>query len=773
MSNRVYTGSFPSRQQLEDYVKDHAGAVDKRDIARAFNIRGNDKIMLKAMLREMEEDGTLQRSVGKAYSHGSGLPPVTVVKVVDANADGDVFAEPENWQQQGRPPRILISARRFGQDGRSARGRRSAVAAGRAPALGVGDRVLARIEKQGDRYRGQVVKILESRPEEIVGVVRRHGEEWVLEPTNKRLRATFSIAEDALGGAQAGDLVKAEPISRKTRYGLQHVRVEARLGDPYAPRSLSLIAISEKDIPHIFSREVLDEAEAAARLSLEPTMREADGYRSRVDLRHIPFLPIDPADARDHDDAIWAQPAEAGGWAAAVAIADVSFYVRPGSGLDREARKRGNSVYFPDRVVPMLPEVLSAGVCSLKDDADRASLVCHLEIGADGELKSWRFERALVRMAANVAYEEAQRQITAGKGSLHHLLEPLWGAWAALSRARDAREPLELDLPEKRIVLDVDGNIKAVEVRERLDAHRVVEDFMIAANVAAAKELERLAQTVVYRVHETPSREKLVALKDFLATLGVPLALGQVIRPSLFNRITAQVEGEDIAEQVSQQVLRTQTQAVYSTRNAGHFGLSLGSYAHFTSPIRRYSDLLVHRALVLALRLGEGGLRPSDVSALEETAEHISNTERRAMEAERDTTDRYVAAYLAERAGQIVQARVTGVTRFGLFMTIVDIGGDGLIPISTLGDERFTFEQASQTLVGDRSGTTYHLGQKLAVRLVEASTATGALRLELIRDADDGDKPANRPRRPAGAQRRPTGGFRTPDKAAGRKKRGR
>jgi ribonuclease R len=517
----------------------------------------------------------------------------------------------------------------------------------------------------------------------------------------------------------------------------------------------------------------------------------------REDLTHLPIVAIDPEDARDHDDAIWAAPDEddenPAGWQAIVAIADVSFYVRSGSSLDKEARKRGNSVYFPDRVVPMLPETLSADVCSLKQGEDRAALVCHLQVTKTGQLKSWRFSRARVRIAANIAYEDAQAAIDATRGQerievssptcsmpdiepaegpvpaaiVETVLKPLWACWDALFRARQKREPLELDLPERQVMLDEKGRIVSVAPRERLDAHKLVEDYMIAANVAAAKALEAKKAPVMYRDHEPPSREKLVALKDYLKTFAIEFALGHVVRPATFNHILERVGEAEFKPQVMEQVLRTQTQAYYSPSNAGHFGLALGSYAHFTSPIRRYADVLVHRSLVRAYGLGEGGLTDAEAQAMEVSGELISQLERRAMEAERDTLDRYVAAFLSERVGDLVDCRITGVQPFGFFATVQGLGGDGLVPVSTLGSDYFRYDEASQTLVGDDSGETFSLGQRLRLRLVEAEPISGALRFALPdaeagpqrrsfrRDGRRDKKEADKPKRVQGKRGRP------------------
>lgn len=691
---------IPTQDDILKFIASSPEPAGKREIARAFGLSGQEKIELKLLLKDMENDGLIDRGAGRDYHRGGGLPKVTVIRVADIAPDGAAFAVPDNWMGAGPSPRIRVVERK------------------RQSALGMGDRVLARIEEVGGGYRAHPMKKVERKADLLLGILRRDGAGFALVPVDKKAR--FDIPVSDRGEAEPGDLVLAEPQGRGPRIA---ARVTERLGDPFAPRSFSLIAIHAKGIPHVFPEAAVDEAEEAARVPLGP----------REDLTHLPFLTIDPEDARDHDDAVWAEPDPdaPGAWRAIVAIADVSWFVRPGSALDREARHRGNSVYFPDRVVPMLPEALSQDACSLNADAAKAVLACHLSIAADGRVKSWRFTRAAIRCAANIAYEEAQATADAKAGEWWPVLEPLWGAWGALATARDKRAPLDLDIQERRVKLDQMGRIAEIGHRVHLAAHRLIEDFMIAANVAAAKALEEKKALCMYRCHEPPGREKLMALKDYLDTFGIPFALGQVIKPATFNRILAEVKGSEFAEQVNEQVLRTQTQAYYAPRNTGHFGLSLGSYAHFTSPIRRYSDLLVHRALVGAWGLGEGGLTEGESQGFAKTGELISMTERRAMEAERDTMDRYIAAYLSERVGQVVETRITGTARFGFFAEVDGVGGDGLVPVSTLGDERFVWDEATRVLEGIETGTRFTIGQRLQLRLAEANPITGALRFEL------------------------------------------
>ena len=706
---------MPTPAQVLDFIQSSDIPAGKREIAKAFGLKGQEKIKLKALLKDMAEEGLIDGKKS-AYHRMGGVPKVTTLRIVDVD-DGELIAEPDNWDPEapGKPPRLTI------------REQRPRPGVKRPPALKRGDRVLARTEETDKGWIAHMIKKLPARSEGLMGIVEidKTGKAW-LAPVDKRVRQSAPIAD--VGEAEKGQLVIAERVGRSERAGVKVIEV---VGDPLAPRSFSLIAIAKHGIPHIFPEEVLEEAPRAARLKLSEKARE--------DLRHLPIVAIDPADARDHDDAIWAEPDGQGGFNAVVAIADVSFYVRPGSALDREARKRGNSVYFPDRVVPMLPEVLSADVCSLKEGEDRAAMACHLHISSVGKVTSFRFTRALVRIAHNIAYEDAQKAVDGGNPPGY--LANLWAAWKALAAARHARDPLELELPERRVVLDEQGRIAEIAIRERLDAHRVVEDFMIAANVAAAKALEAKTAPVVYRIHEPPSREKLIALRDYLATMGKKLALGQVVTPGLFNRMLKDITDEAEKALVMEAVLRSQTQAYYGPANAGHFGLSLGSYAHFTSPIRRYSDLLVHRALVDAYKLEQPappgsipattGLSDRDRASLQQVSDAISQTERRAMEAERDTIDRYVAAWLSARVGEVFDTRITGVQAFGFFATIVGLGGDGLVPISTLGGEYFRHDEAAQALVGTDSGTTYASGDRLKLKLAEANPLTGALKFVL------------------------------------------
>jgi ribonuclease R len=623
------------------------------------------------------------------------------------------------WKGEGPAPSILILP-----------GREESAAPGR------GERVLARIARSHDgtaRYEARIIKQLGASAHRVLGVLKlERGMPARIEPIDRKTRYAFVVDPKQLAGAKDGELVVVEPIARHGAGG-PHARILDRLGSMNEPKTVSLIAIHAHGIPTEFPREAIEDAQAAKPIT----------PAGRTDLRKIPLITIDPEDARDHDDAVWAGPdpdlANKGGHIVIVAIADVAHYVRAGSALDREAQKRGNSVYFPDRVVPMLPEALSADLCSLRENEERACLAVRMVFDASGVKRRHEFLRGLMRSAGRLTYAQAQAAFD-GKpdAKTAHLqgnvMRPLWDAYQTLVIERNKRSPLDLDLPERRIVIGADGKIATIGFRERLESMRLIEEFMIMANVAAAESLEKARTLLIYRVHEEPSQEKLYAFGDYLKSIGISFAKGQVMKPAIFNRILARAKGTPHEEVMNDVVLRTQAQAIYAPENLGHFGLNLARYAHFTSPIRRYADLVVHRALIRGLKLGDGGLSDFESGRLKETADHISMTERRAMAAERDSVDRYVAAFMEDRVGAAFDGRITGVTRFGIFLRLKETGADGLLPIRALGTEFFRHDEKRHALVGDRTGTVYHLGDIVRVRLAEAAPLTGGLRFDLAGD---------------------------------------
>jgi ribonuclease R len=735
-------GALPSRAEVIAFVKreralaEKAGSaplkIGKREIARAFGVRGADRIALKRLIRELEDEGALERRRKTLHVAGR-LPPMVLVDVQRRDDDGDLIAAPVEWDEEahGAAPQILVHG---------GAGRRGS----REPAPGVGDRALMRvalIREPGDgpAYAGRVVKILDRAKSRALGVFRADpdGGGRIVSVDKKAAGREIWIPPGAEQSAEDGELVSVD-VASQTRLGRPAGKVVERLGSVGSERGISLIALKRHGCPDAFSAAALAQAR-----DLRPT-----GLEGREDWRALPLVTIDPPDARDHDDAVHAipdpDPANEGGHILVVAIADVAAYVRPDSPLDREALDRGNSIYFPGRVVPMLPERLSNDLCSLRAQEDRPALAARMVIDRHGRKLRHTFHRVMMRSAAKLSYDEAQAAIE-GSGSvpdglLRGVLRPLWAAYESLKTARDQRAPLALDLPERKILLREDGSIDRVVTPERLDAHRLIEEFMILANVAAAETLEDRRQPLIYRAHDEPTVEKINDLSDFLGTLGVKLAKGQALRPAQFNGILARVAGSANEALVNEAVLRAQAQAEYTARNYGHFGLHLRRYAHFTSPIRRYADLVVHRALIAALHLGERGGPSMEPGWLDDVAARISAAERRAVAAERETVDRLVAFWLADKIGAEFSGRISGVVKPGLFVKLDHTGADGFVPAATLGADYFRFEEKRRALVGTRTRESFRLGDGVRVRLVEAAPFAGALRFEIVRAGASGDR---------------------------------
>jgi len=722
---------LPTREAIVAFINSAPGKVAKRDIVRAFGISGDQRIWLKRLLKELEEDGLINRRHG-ALHDAAGLPPVVLADITGRDDDGELIARPAEWNSDDEPPRIIINLPR-----RPAKGHQ--------PTPGVGDRALLRVSRLpepdgGPAYTGRPIKIIGRANPQTLGVFRAlpEGGGWI-EPVDKKSlgREPLEIRPGDAGEAKDGDLVSVS-VSKIGRFARPHARVRERLGSLSSEKAVSLLAIYAHGIPHVFSPAALAEAEAARPL----------GMSGREDWRELPLITIDPADAKDHDDAVHAavdeDPNNPGGFVLTVAIADVAAYVRPGGELDRTARERGNSVYFPDRVVPMLPERISNDLCSLRPHEDRPSLAMRIVIDAHGRKLRHSVHRVMMRSAAKLAYQQAQAAIDGLPDDvtgplLEPVLKPLWAAYGALAEARDKRSPLALDLPERKLLLDADGMLDRVIIPPRLDAHRLIEEFMILANVCAAETLERAGSPLLYRIHDEPSLEKMRGLGEVMASIGIKLPKTGNVRPELFNRILAQVEGTRHKTFINEVVLRSQAQAEYSADNCGHFGLNLRRYAHFTSPIRRYADLIVHRALITVGKLGHDGLPAATTrSQLNEIAAQISVAERRAMAAERETIDRLIAHHLADAIGATFQGQISGVTRAGLFVRLADTGADGFVPAATIGDEFYRHDESLHALVGSRTGDTLRLGDQVEVRLAEAAPIAGALRFELMGRAGGG-----------------------------------
>ena len=736
MAARRKPAALPSKSEIAEFIRNSEGRAGKREIARAFKVSGADRIALKEILNELVEEGVLQGN-RRRFGIKGVLPSVTVIEVTGVDLDGEPLARPTAWESDEPPPRIvIIPSDREG-----------------ANAPGIGDRALVRLHRVEDgSYEARVMRALTTGADRVLAVLRGEGDSARLIPVDKRAKSDFTVVGNA-PGALPGEVVAAE-VLRGHRLGLPQARIIQRIGDMDDVRSISLLVVHAHGIPTAFSPETLAAAEAA----------KAPTLAGRTDLRDIPLVTIDGADARDFDDAVWAEPDDdpdnPGGWHILVAIADVAHYVAPNQAIDRDARERGNSVYFPDRVVPMLPEQLSNGWCSLVPNENRACMAAHIWIDAEGTIRRHRFVRGLMRSAARLTYEQVQaardgRPDPDVAPLVETVLAPLYGAFKSLNKGREKRGVLDLDVPEEQVVLGEDGEIAEIHPRARLDSHKLIEEFMIAANVAAAETLEAKHAPCMYRIHDQPPADKMESLRQFLDGLDYSLTGSRNIRAGHLNQILKKAEGKPEAPLINTVILRSQSQAAYSPENIGHFGLNLLRYAHFTSPIRRYADLLVHRSLIRALDLGDGGLGESDQRDFEKIAEAISTAERRAASAERDAIERYIARYMVDRVGARFTGRINGVARFGLFVTIDGIGADGLVPRRSLPGD-FTHDEARHRLVEERTGAVFALGDAVEVRLMEASPITGGLVFEVLSPPG-----RTKPGRVSSSRSRPQGKTRT------------
>ena len=737
---------LPDEATLLAFLRD-AGAAEKGDIARHFGLKGEDRRRLREMIRELEAAGKLGKRGRKGFSEAGALPPVGVADVIEKDIDGDLFVRLVEASADA-PRALLVPDRSMGRGGKP------------GPAPGLGDRVLAKFEHGPNGWEARLIKKLDTATNRVLGVIRKSARETRVEPVDRRSKDVLLVPAVQATELRDGDLVLATIEKGDQRYGPKRGKILETIGREDDPRAASLIAIHTHGVPMGFSEAVEREAED----------QDLPTLKGRDDLRDIPFITIDPADARDHDDAVYAtrddDPKNEGGWVVWVAIADVAAYVRPGTSLDREARAKGNSTYCPDRVEPMLPERLSNGLCSLKEGENRATLAVRMVFDKDGRKLSHRFHRGLMRSHAKLSYEQAQSAIDGETDDatgpiMETILYPLWNAYRTMLKGRMKRSPLAIDSAERRIRMSPDGGIASIEKRVSLEAHRLIEEMMVQANVCAAETLEQKKTPLIFRVHEAPSQEKVFNLADFLSTIDKPWNKGEAPTTKRFNKLLDETRDGPHAEVVNEVVLRSQMQAIYSPENVGHFGLNLDRYAHFTSPIRRYSDLVVHRGLIRALSLGKDGLTDREIAELPAIADQVTTTERRSMAAERDAMDRYIAAFLEDRVGATFTGRITGVTRFGLFVRLDETGADGLVPVSSLGNEYFTHDDRTHALVGERSGQRYALGRLVEVKLTEATPVTGGLLFEMLSDPEPRDPNAPAPRlgvRGRGGDARPSRG---------------
>lgn len=713
---------LPDKDSLRDYLVSCETPVGKRDIARHYGLKGQERVALKALLRELVDEGSIEKTLSKTYRARENLPPTLLAEIDEIDLDGEIIARPVDWQGKGQAPKIyVITSKRAGLD------------------VAVGDKVLLRVKKRGNGdYEGSLMKTQAAATGAVTGILRLTRSSATVSPADKSIKEDYTIPPEYLKGAQNDDLVVIEEIPPTRAYPRHKkpARIVEVLGNRYDPRLITLIAIHAHGIPNVFPEKAKQEAKEA----LAPTL---DG---REDLRDLPLVTIDGIDARDYDDAVYAcadqDPKNPGGWKIVVAIADVSSYVTPGSALDQEAFERGNSTYFADRVVPMLPEELSNDLCSLMPGVDRACVAAHMRIDKNGALKDYRFARALMRSHARLTYEQVE-QAYKGEGDaktvplIELVIKPLYGAYKVLDQAREKRGALDLDVPERKVIIDEKGDIAGVATRERLDSHKLIEEFMILANVAAASQLEEKHAPCLYRIHERPAPDRLEATAAFLKELNYSVPRGEAVKPANLNVVLREAEKRDESQLINTLILRTQSVAAYSPDNIGHFGLALQKYAHFSSPIRRYADLIVHRSLVRACRLGEHGLTDVESASLNDIAEHICFTERRSMMAERDTVNRFSALYLSRKIGSEFKGRISSVTHFGLFVMLDDTGADGIVPMRNLPRDYYIHDEKHHALIGRSSGRSYRLAQQVVVRLLEADPIRGSTVFEIV----DGDAP--------------------------------
>jgi ribonuclease R len=758
-SQRGMSG-LPSDEALLEFLSNNPGQTGKREVARAFGIKGADRIALKQRLKALKDQGVITKD-GNSFRRADALPPVFPAQVVSVDDDGDLIVVPRIQLDGEHDPDQFVLVEK--------KSTRRASSTQSPP--GVGD-VRCWCGWWTPPMARSLAGSISSRPlaAAMCAIMASCACPHAEAPISNRLSARptcFSSKHD-LGEAEDGDLVAAVRLPGRGRGRSPNGKVEEIFGQLGTERAISQIAVLRQGLPDVFPPDVLAHAESLA----------AAEKGSREDWRDLPLITIDPADAKDHDDAVHAAPDDdpnnEGGFVVTVAIADVAYYVRPHTLIDREARSRGNSVYFPDRVIPMLPERLSTDLCSLHEGEDRPALAIRMVFSKDGAKRKHSLHRVWIKLHAGLAYEAAQAAIDGTEPAegiapcptdiAEHVLKPLWAAYRVVHQARERRAPLHLDLPERKLVLDDDGKVTGVRIPERLDAHKLIEEFMIQANVAAAELLEAKKTPCLYRVHDAPGAAKFEGLRAFLKSLNISIASQSSLKPADFNKILARAEGEPSEQLINEMVLRSQAQAEYTPDNIGHFGLNLSRYAHFTSPIRRYADLLVHRALLKAYGLGEADALAADHEVLARLGDHLSGTERRAMLAERETTDRLVAAFLADKVGARFDGRITGVVGAGLFVRLAETGADGFVPVSQLGADYFSFDEAHQRLVGSATGITFQLGDAVEVRLVEVAPLAGALRFEMLSEGKSG-KPVTRGGRAGKGGQGSKGGRKVPGTA--------
>ncbi len=723
---RRYEHPIPSRDEICAAMEQAGGPLTPKALASKLDIHTDPhRRALENRLKAMVRDGQLIRNRAGKLCLMRHLDLLT--GIVMAHRDGFGFVRPDDGSDDVYlPPREMR-------------------------AVWDGDRVAIRVSSdRAGRREGRIVEVLERRTTTVVGHFHtERGIDYVREENERRTEVL--IARGERGGAKPGDMVQIEIVQHPTERSLAIGRVTKVVGRLDQPGIETEVAILAHGIPSEWPEAVV---QAAARI---PTTVPSRAKQGREDLRKIPLVTIDGADAKDFDDAVYCEPHDEG-WKLIVAIADVSHYVEPDTALDREAQARGTSVYFPDRVVPMLPEELSNGLCSLNPQVDRLCLACEMIVSRQGVVKRSRFFSAVMRSAARLTYEDSAALLDGGKARGTHakllpMLVSLRDVYRAFARARQKRGSIDFDLPETKIELNVQGKVEAIHPVERRETHRLIEECMIAANVEAAKRIRKSRLPSLYRVHEGPDAERLEELILFLRSFGFKVP-SEKLTPKHLADVIERVGGKPEAELVETVVLRSLKQARYQPRNIGHFGLGLGAYAHFTSPIRRYPDLLVHRAIKWSIEHGTSKGFPYSMPEMEQLGERCSRAERRADEAVWDVEEQLKVLYISTRIGEEFNVIVSSVVPFGIFVRVPELKIDGLVHVSSLPRDYYHRDSTGTKLVGDRTGRTYRLTDTLDVRLTNANVEERKIDFALVDREEDTVEEAAASGRASGRGRR-------------------
>lgn len=726
-----YPNPIPSREYILEYLAEIGRPATYEQIQKDLNLRSEEQAeALRRRLIAMSRDGQLLRNRKGAYG------PLDKMEVIAGRVighkDGFGFVVPDSGGDD-----LFISPRQM-------------------RSVFHGDRVLTRVANIDTRGRREavIIEVLEHNTQQIVGRFYSGAGASYVEPANLRISQEILIAPDCTKDAKHGQIVVVALTGQPNKSARPLGEVVEVLGDHMAPGMEINVAIHNHDLPFTWPDEVLQEASKYAAFVTE------DMIANRVDFRHLPFVTIDGEDARDFDDAVYCIPREKGGWKLYVAIADVSHYVRPGMALDKEAYKRGNSVYFPARVIPMLPEALSNNLCSLNPNVDRLVMTCEMDIHESGRILDFQFHESVIKSHRRLTYTQVHKVMEKQDARMRQQfadvlpgLEHLYNLFHVLVDARDKRGAIDFDMPETKIVYGKDRKIEKIVPYERFDSHRVIEECMLCANISAAHFLQKAEQPGLYRVHEGPRQEKLQDLRIFLQEIGLKMPAHRDPVPGDYAKILRVIKDRPDANMIQTILLRSMSQAIYTPENKGHFGLAYDAYTHFTSPIRRYPDLLVHRSIKQVLNKNAS---KGNESYYSQAGEHCSMTERRADDATREVTDWLKCEFMMDKVGQEFVGIVSGVTSFGVFVELKEFYVEGLVHISTLPDDYYQFDAVKHVLVGERTNRCFQMGDEVKIQVarvdldqaeidfVLAGVPVGSRSTRRKKDSKEDSKPRNK-----------------------------